>query len=96
MTGFFEELELGHEVQDRVTGFKGIAIARTSYLQGCDHILVQPKANVKDGTIPEAQSFDEPDLKVIGRGILPKPEPEPKKNGGPRPMAMRAQSPQGR
>lgn len=83
-------IELGEEVKDRITGFKGIAIANTFYLQGCDRILVQPKVG-KDGTIPEPQSFDEPDLEVVGSGVLPKPEA--KKNGGPRPMASRAISP---
>lgn len=86
-------IELGREVQDKVTGFKGIAVAKTTYLQGCSRILVQPKTN-KDNTIPDAVAFDEPDLEVIGDGILPKPKPE--KNGGPRPMATRAKSPGGR
>jgi len=83
-------IELGREVQDRITGFRGIAIGRTTYLQGCSRILVQPKVG-KEGTIPEPASFDEPDLVVVGDGILPKPEP--KKNGGPRPMASRAALP---
>lgn len=84
-------IKLGQEVKDRITGFKGIAVADTTYLQGCNRILVQPKLN-KDGTIPETQSFDEPDLETIGNGILPKPEPE--KNGGPRPMASRSRAPE--
>lgn len=82
------EIKLGQEVQDRVTGYKGIAIARSHYLQGCDRILVQPKM-AKDGTIPEATGFDEPDLNVISDGVFPIPEPKPKKNGGPRPFASR-------
>lgn len=86
-------VELGQEVQDRITGFKGIAVADTRYLQGCNRILVQPKVN-KDKTIPEPQSFDEPDLKIVSRGVLPEPEPKPKKKGGPRPMAQRALTPE--
>lgn len=83
-------IELGREVKDRVTGFKGIAISSTTYLQGCNRILVQPKLS-KDGTIPEPQTFDEPDLEVVGDGVLPKPPSE--KNGGPRPIALRAMLP---
>ena len=37
------KIKLGQEVRDRVTGFKGIATARTTYLQGCDRISVQPQ-----------------------------------------------------
>ena len=81
-------IELGREVQDRITGFKGIAIGCTHYLQGCDRILVQPKVT-KDGTIPEPSAFDEPDLIVIGDGVVPVPETKSKKNGGPRPFAGR-------
>ena len=83
-------IELGREVKDRVTGFRGIAVARSAYLLGCNRILVQPKVG-KDMAIPDALSFDEPDLEVVGNGILPKPEPG--KNGGPRPMASRALEP---
>lgn len=82
-------IELGQEVRDRITDFKGIAVGRTTYLQGCNRILVQPKVD-KKGEIPEPQSFDEPDLEFIGDGILPPPEPKPKKKpGGPRPYATR-------
>lgn len=88
------EIILGQEVKDRVTGFKGIAIGRTTYLQGCNRILVQPKVN-KDGELIVGESFDEPDLQVIGVGVLVEPEPELKpRTGGPRPMATRALEPE--
>jgi len=81
-------IKLGQEVQDRITGYKGIAIGITHYLQGCDRLLVQPKVG-KDGfTIPEPVSFDEPDLIIIGEGILKAKEDKPKQTrkspGGPR------------
>ena len=57
-------IELGDEVRDKVTGFKGIAISRHSYLQGCDRINVQPKVNRK-GELPKDSSFDEPQLEVF-------------------------------
>lgn len=89
-------IELGREVQDRITGYSGIAIAKTTYLQGCNRILVQPKISNGKVTIPDAQSFDEPDLEVVGDGVLPKLEPKPKKNGGPRPTTSRARMPERR
>lgn len=87
------EIKLGQEVRDKVTGFKGIAVGKTEYLQGCNRISVQPKVN-KEGGLVECESFDEPDLEVIGNGILPKPEPKPKPPPcGPRKVASRMSEP---
>ena len=72
---------LGQEVRDEVTGFKGIAVSRTEFLQGCCRIEVQPKTD-KDGKLQELGTFDEPQLEVIGRGILPEVVKE-KELGGP-------------
>jgi hypothetical protein len=44
-------VKLGQHVKDRVSGFEGIAIGKTTYLNGCDRILVQPKVK-PDGTLP--------------------------------------------
>lgn len=54
-------IELGSEVKDIISGFSGIAVSKHSYVNGCNRITVQPKIN-KDGTLPEAQTFDEPQL----------------------------------
>lgn len=60
-------VELGDEVIDIVSGFKGIASACHNYLNGCNRISVQPPVD-NDGRLPEAQSFDEPQLKVLTAG----------------------------
>ncbi len=65
-------VELGDEVQDKVTGFKGIAVVRSIYLQGCDRISVQPLVD-KEGKIPESQHFDDPQLKILKKQKV-KPE----------------------
>lgn len=65
-------VELGDEVKDKVTGFKGIAVVKSIYLQGCDRFSVQPLVD-KDGNIPECQHFDEPQLKVLKKAKV-KPE----------------------
>lgn len=57
-------VELGDEVKDMVSGFKGIAVAKHSYLEGCNRISVQPRID-KDGKLPESQSFDEPQLQIV-------------------------------
>ena len=83
-------VELGDSVKDKVTGFRGVAVARYIFLNGCDRYSVQPGVK-KDGTLPEAQTFDEPQLGVIRSRAaktgnrktggpapyLPKPKPEP-------------------
>ena len=57
-------VNLGDEVKDTVSGFTGIAIAKHSYLEGCDRISIQPVID-KDGKLPDSVTFDEPSLKCI-------------------------------
>lgn len=81
-----KKLELGMEVKDRISGFTGIVLSRAVYLQGCNRIMVQPKATEDSTKLPEALSFDEPDLEIVGYGVLPVPEEGREKPGGPRPF----------
>lgn len=79
-------IKLGQECEDIVTGYKGICVARTEWLNGCVRISLQPK--LKNGLVPETQTFDEPQIKVIGRGVklpatntggpIPAPVPQPR------------------
>ena len=57
-------VNLGDSVKDEVSGFKGIVVAKHEYLQGCTRISVQPPVK-KDGSMVEAQTFDEPQLQII-------------------------------
>ena len=75
-------ITLGDKVKDSVTGFVGIAVGRTTWLHGCDRIIVQPEGLTKDGKTFENCSFDEPQLEVI----RPKKVKEGNhRTGGPRP-----------
>jgi hypothetical protein len=56
------KLKLGDHVKDRITGFGGIAIARTDWLYGCTRYGVQSEELDKDGTPVEVQWFDEQSL----------------------------------
>jgi hypothetical protein len=58
-------VELGKEYKDAVTGFKGIAIAKCEWLNGCSRITLQPKCD-KTGKIPDNATFDEPQLVFVG------------------------------
>ena len=86
-------VELGDQVQDTITGLKGIAVARTRWLTGCDRISVQAPA--KDGKVPDLASFDEPMLRVIKPGKVQQPgmphlmPGETSQLGGPRPTPSR-------
>ena len=68
-------INLGEEIKCKVSGFKGIVVAQTEYLNGCIRCGVQPKVK-KDGTLPEVQWFDEPQLEVVGRKKISKGSPD--------------------
>jgi hypothetical protein len=51
-------VKLGDKVKDSLTGFEGVATARTEYLYGCVHVCVTP-TGLKDGKPIESQWFDE-------------------------------------
>jgi hypothetical protein len=67
-------ITLGDRVRDTVSGFVGTAIARTSWLTGCDSITVAPDVD-KDGKLPDSQGFDEMRLEVVKPVSRPKPGP---------------------
>lgn len=83
------QILLGQKCRDVVSGFTGIAVARTEWMNGCTRVTLQPPVN-KEGALPEGQAFDEPNLMVV--------LDTPRKNansreGGPRPPATRAPDP---
>lgn len=61
-------VKLGEEVKDTVTNYKGIVICISEFLNGCRRIGVQAKMK-KDGTVADAIYFDEPQLRVVGKGV---------------------------
>lgn len=61
-----KKIELGDEVQDTVSGFKGVVVSEHNYLHGCRRLSVQPKVG-KDGSNKDSQGFDEPQLKILKR-----------------------------
>ena len=74
-------INLGDEVKDTITGYRGIAIARHTYLQGCDRISIQPPID-KEGKMPESLTFDEPQLEVVKAAKIKRTAPK-KDPGGP-------------
>lgn len=80
------KIELGDYVQDTITGFKGTAIGRTSWITGCDRITVQPKGLNKEGKTYDTQTFDEGTLDVI---TPTKKKKEKTDKGGPMPQVSK-------
>jgi len=75
---------LGKMVKDKVTGFKGIAVAIAFYLNGCVRVSIQPrKLKDKDGGTVDEEWIDDTQLKIIAGG-LDEVEEEKKVVGGPR------------
>ncbi len=70
--------ELGSRAKDKITGFKGIIIARSEHLHNCNTYGVKPE-ELKDGKPIECQWFDEPQLEIVEDKIH-KPKQE---TGGP-------------
>ncbi|HEG43891.1 MAG TPA: hypothetical protein ENH94_07585 [Phycisphaerales bacterium] len=59
-------IELGSTVQDVVTGFTGIAVARFEFMYGCTRYSVLPKTKKgKEGTLEQEKNFDEPQLIIL-------------------------------
>lgn len=88
-----EDIRLGDLVQDKITGAKGIVIARTQWLNQCDRYFVQPQ-ELKDGEPVKPRDFDEGDLVLLEEDPLGYEREEDgastPANGGPRPAPTRA------
>jgi hypothetical protein len=81
-------ITLGDKVKDKVTGFTGIAVARTEWLNGCVRISVQPEGVTKEGATFKIEAFDLEQLEVTKPA---KAAIAPKKTGGPMPDVSRGQ-----
>lgn len=72
--------DLGDKVKDPITEYKGIAYARTTYMQGCDRIGIQAPIN-EEGQVPELFWVDEPQLIITSK--VKKKSKNEKGKGGP-------------
>lgn len=63
-----DEIKLGMEAKDKVTGFTGIITARIHFLNGCVQFGIRPKA--KDGNKVEDSLFvDWQQIEILGPGV---------------------------
>jgi len=64
------KFEMGERLQDDVTGFSGIVVARLEYLNGCKQYCIKP--SVKDNKMVEGEYIDENQLfQVEGHSFNP-------------------------
>ena len=92
-----KDIDLGDEVKDQVTGFKGVVVAITRWITGCRRVTVQPQTLKDDGSVPETHTFDETHLTVTAAAKVPSPNAGPmqpvSQPGGPRPSPARRKDP---
>ncbi|HEY4355973.1 MAG TPA: hypothetical protein VGN16_09515 [Acidobacteriaceae bacterium] len=76
--------KLGDEVEDRVSGYRGIATFRSDFMNGCTNVSVQAKIKPGD-EFKKGKGFPLQSLKRVGAGINdPKEAPiTPAPKGGP-------------
>lgn len=74
-------MKLGHKLRDMVTGFEGIAVGRSEFLNGCVQFCL--KAPARDGKIEDGQWFDSHQLQFVDDGLAPVLRPD----AGVRPAA---------
>lgn len=82
------EVRTGDEARDEITGFRGVVVAVTTWLNGCERVTIQPK-KLHEGKPVETQTFDVEQLVVVkpsGRAAL-------RATGGDRPNVKRAADP---
>lgn len=85
------QVNLGDEVKDNVTGFTGICVARTQWLNGCIRVVLQSSKLDKEGKPMDGHTFDEPQCTVIEAhkvSAIPTTAPTATR-GGPKPMPTR-------
>lgn len=83
------KIELGDSARDTISGYKGIVIAITYWLNGCKRITIQSRS-LKDGKPVDSVTFDAEQIAAVKPGAVPGPD---KTHGGPSIAPARRQDP---
>jgi hypothetical protein len=70
-----DNIKLGDEVKDIITGFQGIAGARARFLTGCDRILIEPP--IHEGKVEPVEWFDVNRIEVVRPNAVQLPGNQP-------------------
>ncbi len=83
-----DEFKLGDVLQDTISGFKGVAVASTEWLNGCVRVTLQPQ-ELREGKPIDGHVFDVEQLAMVKRAKPGKVTP----HGGDRPEPARRKDP---
>lgn len=86
--GQVKEITLGCRAKDDISGFSGIVIAITTWLNGCVRVTIQPQ-ELREGKRIETDTFDIEQVVYLGVGTKINSVP----SGGDRPSIGRAKDP---
>jgi hypothetical protein len=86
------KVQLGSTARDTITGFTGVVIAITEWLNGCVRITLQPR-EMKDGKPLENNTFDVQQIEVVEANHYLEPAPAKHATGGPKPEPTRNADP---
>lgn len=53
------DIRLGDIARDTITGFEGVVVARTEWLNGCWRLTLQPKKLQENGKPIDTETFDD-------------------------------------
>jgi hypothetical protein len=77
-------MKLGDIAKDTITGFEGVIVAWTTWINGCERLTLQPK-KMRDGKPIDSMTFDIEQMALV-KSIAPPPITP---TGGPHPEPMR-------
>jgi len=65
------KFDLGDKTKDKITGFVGLVVCRTQWLNQCNTYGIRSQT-LKDGAPIEPQYFDEPQMELVKGKVMPK------------------------
>lgn len=78
------DIEMGDTVKCQYTGFKGVVVAKTIFINGCIQFSVVPKWNKGQALVDQEMQFDSQSLEIIKKKAKPKPiKVKVERTGGP-------------
>lgn len=79
-------IKIGDRARDTITGYEGIVVARTEWLNKCIRLTIQTE-ELKDGKPIENYTFDEEQVALVRAGAHVSQKPA--QTGGPTPEPAR-------
>lgn len=59
-----QKISLGDKARDTISGFEGIVVAITNWLNGCQRITIAPQ-KIHDGKVIDSHTFDAEQVAVV-------------------------------